>query len=227
MTTSPNIRFDNVCFSYNKKNSDNPYILSDLNFSVRGGDIVALIGNNGAGKSTLLKLIATNLVPDRGVTVYNAKRPILHSTTFPFYPKLSGLDNIVQTCLYMGYRRKYIHRVLNSIIDKSGLCNKMDKPVRTYSLGMKAKLFYAISSVCDEEVLLFDELLGFLDAETTDYIANDIKCIAGINKIFVIVSHDMNLLKKLCNRFILIQNGKVTADGKDEVIRAYHNVDRE
>ena len=200
-------------------------VLKNINITIKNGETVALIGVNGSGKSTLLKLMTKIIYPNKGKIVTQGKLTSLLELGAGFHPDFSGRENIYFNASIFGLTAAEIDKRINEIINFSELGSFIDNPVRTYSSGMYARLAFSIAINVDAEILLIDEILSVGDKHFQDKCFKKLEELSNSNKTIIIVSHDLNSMKKLCTRGIWINNGVVEMDGKiDEVVSEYIKV---
>jgi len=187
--------------------------LRGVSFTVQDGEVLGLIGRNGSGKSTALKIIAGVFEPTSGrVEVLGKVAPMIELGA-GFHHDLTGRENIMINGLMLGFSRKEIMAKEDAIIDFAGLGEFIDSPVKQYSSGMFMRLAFSIATEIDPEILLIDEILSVGDAEFQE------KCNARIHdfrhrgKTIVFVSHSTAAVSALCDRAILLDHGKLLADG--------------
>jgi ABC-2 type transport system ATP-binding protein len=204
---------------------DEFWILRNLSFTVESGTALGIIGANGSGKSTALKLIARILHPNGGrIGVVGRVSALLELGT-GFHPEYTGRENIFLNGALLGLRRDLIRRRLDEIIEFSGIESFIDNPMKTYSSGMAMRLGFAIAVNVDSDVLLIDEVLAVGDAEFAQ------KCFARVSqfreqgKTIILVSHDLDAVRKFCDRAILIDQGGVRADGHPEEVTSRYLAD--
>ena len=197
-------------------------VLKDINLEIKKGETVALIGVNGSGKSTLLKLMTKIIYPNKGTLKTYGKLTSLLELGAGFHPDFTGRENIYFNAAIFGLTRQEIDARLQSIIDFSELGDFIDSPVRTYSSGMYMRLAFSVAINVDAEILLIDEILAVGDQHFQEKCFAKLEELAKSNMTIVIVSHSLDSIRKLCNRAIWINNGKVAMDGPcNEVIDAY------
>lgn len=201
------------------------WILRDLSFAVESGTAVGIIGANGSGKSTALKLVARILHPNEGKIVVGGRVSALLELGTGFHPEYTGRENIFLNGALLGLRRDVIRARLDEIIEFAGIEPFIDNPVKTYSSGMAMRLGFAIAVNVDSDVLLIDEVLAVGDAEFAQ------KCFARVSefraqgKTIVLVSHDLDAVRKFCDRAILIDQGGIRADGHPEEVTTRYLAD--
>ncbi|MHA6491671.1 ABC transporter ATP-binding protein [Pseudomonas borbori] len=223
----------NVGLSYRQRAGvlrfNNFWALDDVSFILRAGETLGVIGANGAGKSTLLRLIAGIIDPDRGhLWRHPHKTASLLALNVGFKPELSGRENVVIGGLLLGLRLQQIKSLLDKIHEFSELGDFFERPVGTYSTGMRARLGFAVAIHADPDILLIDEVLGVGDQSFKIKSHEAMKQKIGSNKTVVLVSHSMEAIRELCDRVLWIHEGKSILCGpSDEVINAYLEVVRQ
>ena len=210
---------------WNRNRREKREVLNDINLTIKNGEAVALIGVNGSGKSTLLKLMTKIIYPNKGKITTYGKLTSLLELGAGFHPDFSGRENIYFNASIFGLTKKEIDERLDNIIEFSELKDFIDNPVRTYSSGMYMRLAFSIAINVDAEILLIDEILAVGDQHFQDKCFAKLEELAKSKMTIVIVSHSLDSIKKLCNRAIWINEGKVAMDGKaSEVIDEYLKV---
>lgn len=198
------------------------WALSDISFTVEKGDRVGVLGFNGAGKSTLLKVIAGVLKPTKGsVKVSGVIAPMLELGA-GFDMNYSGKENIFLYGATMGYSRKFIEEKYDEIVEFSELGDFIDVPVKNYSSGMRARLGFAIATAVEPEILILDEVLSVGDAKFKKKSEAKIRSMfdKGITVLFV--SHSVNQVLNICNKAIILEKGKLIAQGDAKEICAQY-----
>ena len=198
------------------------WALQDINLTVEKGDRVGILGFNGAGKSTLLKVISGVMKPTKGtVKTYGVIAPMLELGA-GFDLNYSGKENIYLYGATMGYSRKYIDERYDEIVAFSELKDFIDVPVKNYSSGMKARLGFAIASAVVPDILILDEVLSVGDAKFRKKSENKIRSMfeKGITVLFV--SHSTSQVLAICNKAIILDHGKIIAQGTAEEICAQY-----
>ncbi len=210
-------------FSFGKNKLETFEAVKGVSFDIEEGQVVGLIGKNGSGKSTLLRAIAGIFSPDKGEIELYGKTVSLLSIGVGFKTNLSGRENIFLSGLLMGFKKSEIQAKLNDIIEFSELGAFIDKPVKTYSSGMYSKLAFSITAVMETDIMLVDEVLSVGDEKFKKKSFEKIKeLISDKTRTVIIVSHNSETLKKLCNHIIWINNGTLMLQGNPtEVLSAY------
>jgi lipopolysaccharide transport system ATP-binding protein len=209
-------------------NSDYVWSLKDVNFEIKKGEVVGIIGKNGAGKSTLLKILSQITAPTEGVVKINGKVASLLEVGTGFHPELTGRQNIFLNGSILGMNRSEIQNKFNEIVEFAGVQRYIDTPVKRYSSGMYVRLAFAIAAHLDTDILIIDEVLAVGDAEFQN------KCIGKMNdiskkdgKTVLFVSHNINSISNLTTKCILMEYGKVKSVGKtSDVITQYYSTNK-
>ncbi len=231
MTVSISIKLDDVSKTYFlKKNTllvnfwqqkEKFMALNSINLTIKKGEKVAILGDNGAGKTTLLKLITGITAPTNGSVFCFGRVVSLIDITAGFQLDMSGRENIYLNATLLGMDIATIRQFEQKIIDFSGIGKFIDQAIYTYSSGMILRLGFSIAIHADPDILILDEgiIVGDQDFQKKAY--DQIEEIFAKGKTVVVCSHMVALLKRLCNRFIWIDDGKIQMDGGKEVIIEY------
>ena len=196
--------------------------LQNLSFGFSDGDRVGLIGQNGAGKSTLLRVLSGVYAPTHGTAVLQGHIASLIDISLGIDHEATGRENIVLRGALLGFSKTDIETKLDEIIAFSELGDFIDMPVRTYSSGMHLRLAFSVSTVIRPEILLMDEWLSVGDEKFQDKAEARLKELVEATKILIIASHSRDLIQRLCNRVIWLEQGSIKMDGSpDEVCSAY------
>ena len=200
-------------------------VLEDIDVTIKKGETVALIGTNGSGKSTLLKLMTKIYYPTSGKIKTYGKVTSLLELGAGFHPDFSGRENIYFNASIFGLSKQEIDSRLDDIIKFSELEEFIDNPVRTYSSGMYMRLAFSVAINVNADILLIDEILAVGDQHFQEKCYQKLYELKNSDTTVVIVSHDLESIRKLCDRAIWIYEGRVRMDGKsDEVIDEYLKV---
>lgn len=197
------------------RNHDNDFLaIKDFNLEVRKGEILGIIGQNGAGKSTLLKLISRITSPTSGKIYIDGKISSLLEVGTGFHPELTGRENIYLNGSILGMRRSEINEKVEEIIDFSECRDFIDTPVKRYSSGMYVRLAFAVAVHLRSDILIMDEVLSVGDVQFQKKCLDKIKEISGDkNRTILYVSHNLETVKRLCTRCIVIDKGIKKFDG--------------
>ena len=180
--------------------------LSHVSFNVKKGEIIGLIGLNGAGKSTLLKIIAGVLKPTSGeVTVKGSIAPLIEVGA-GFDPELTARENVYLNGAILGHDRKFMDSKFDEIIDFAELRNFVDVPVKNFSSGMYARLGFAIATMVQPDILIVDEVLSVGDYKFQKKCEDRIQAMLDKGITVVLVSHDINMIKKLCTKVVWLEH---------------------
>jgi lipopolysaccharide transport system ATP-binding protein len=200
------------------------WALKDINFEIKRGEAVGIIGRNGAGKSTLLKILSRITEPSTGRFEINGRVSSLLEVGTGFHPELSGRENIYLNGTILGMKRREVKAKFNEIVAFSGVEKFIDTPVKHYSSGMKVRLAFSVAAHLEPEILIIDEVLAVGDAEFQK------KCLGKMDEVsknegrtVLFVSHDMNAIQKLCSTGLMLVGGGIEIVGQvEEVINRYH-----
>ena len=202
------------------------WALNDINFEVNKGEIIGIIGRNGAGKSTLLKILSKITPPTTGEIKINGRVGSLLEVGTGFHPELTGRENIFLNGAILGMARREIAKKFDQIVEFSGIEKFLDTPVKYYSSGMYVRLAFSVAAHMEPDILIVDEVLAVGDAEFQK------KCLGKMEEVtkqegrtILFVSHNMSAIEKLCDRCILLKEGKVEMFGETGfVVKKYLNV---
>lgn len=190
------------------------WAVKDINFELKRGECLGLIGHNGAGKSTLLKILNGLINPDTGSVTMRGRVGALIELGAGFNPILTGRENIYNNGAVLGFSRKEIEAKIEQIIDFSEIREFIDMPVQNYSSGMKVRLGFAIAAEMEPDILIIDEVLAVGD------VGFRLKCFKTMDKILpntaiIFVSHSMPMVSRICDKMLLMTNGKEQYFGND------------
>jgi ABC-type polysaccharide/polyol phosphate transport system ATPase subunit len=188
--------------------------LDDVSFELKAGDRLGLVGSNGAGKTTLLKVLYGVYEPTVGSLEAQGRRDALFNINLGFRSQASGRRNIMLRGLINGWSTREVEQRMDEIIDFSELGDFIDMPVGSYSQGMTARLAFAIATSFEPEILLMDEWIGAGDRDFQDKAKARMEKMVTKAGIIVLASHSAELLKRVCNRVISLEHGRVAWDGK-------------
>lgn len=193
--------------------SDYVWSLKDINFEVKQGEVLGIIGKNGAGKSTLLKILSQVTTPTTGNVKVKGRIAALLEVGTGFHPDLSGRENIFLNGAILGMSKHEIRTKLDEIVDFSGVAKYLDTPVKRYSSGMMVRLGFAVAAHLEPEILIVDEVLAVGDSEFQEKCLGKMRLVSGEGRTVLFVSHNMAAIKALCKRIIVLKHGKTHYDG--------------
>lgn len=190
--------------------------LNNLNFSIKDGERVGLIGHNGAGKTTLLRMFSRVYHPTTGHVKIEGDIGSLISISLGINPEFTGRENIYIRGALLGLRKKEIDGKIDEIIEFTDLGDFIDMPVRTYSSGMQMRLGFSVSTIFTPEILLMDEWLSVGDESFKDKAETRLGNIISATKILILASHSYELMARVCTRILWLEHGTVKMDGEPE-----------
>jgi homopolymeric O-antigen transport system ATP-binding protein len=199
------------------------WALDDVSFNIMPGESVGIIGRNGAGKSTLLKILSKITPPTTGKIICRGRIASLLEVGTGFHPELTGRENIYMNGSILGMRKWEIDKHFDAIVDFSGVEQFLDTPLKRYSSGMQLRLAFAVAAHLEPEILVIDEVLAVGDAEFQK------KCLGKMNEVsksgrtVIFVSHNMGVIAELCQKGILLNNGKLLMNDDVEAVLNRYN----
>lgn len=198
------------------------WALEDVSLDLYKGETLGVIGRNGAGKSTLLRVLAGIIQPDRGEYLNFGFKASLLSLQVGFVGYLSGRENIMMSGMLLGMHRDEIERRMDDIVEFAELGSFIDEPIETYSSGMRARLGFSTAFHIDPDVLLIDEVFGVGDGQFVEKSKAVMKDKIMSDKTVVMVSHNLNAIRGLCDRAVWIEEAKTVMEGPlEDVVEAY------
>ena len=209
-------RFRN--FSFLKRKTENFYALKDINLEIRKGELIGIIGPNGAGKSTLLKIIAEVSPPTEGMVELEGKVASILEIGIGFQPELSGYENIFLAGNLYGLKKSVIAEKTESIIEMFGFPDFIHTPVKYYSSGMYMRLAFSLIRYIEADIYLFDEIFSVGDAQFQIRALSEIEKLKNKGKTICIVTHTPLSILKISDTFIFLQNGKISKQGKPNLV---------
>ncbi len=215
----PYLKIGDVNDRATKGQSEYVWALKNIDFKVEQGDVLGIIGKNGAGKSTLLKILSKVTAPTTGIIKARGRIASLLEVGTGFHPEMTGRENIYMNGAIMGMTKAEISRKLDEIIDFSGVKRYIDTPVKRYSSGMTVRLGFAIAAHLEPEILVVDEVLAVGDAEFQKKAIGKMQDVSkGEGRTVLFVSHNMDSIKKLCNKTVLLSDGIVNTIGDTNLV---------
>lgn len=206
-----------------KSDSDYVYAVKDVSFEVKQGEVLGIIGRNGAGKSTLLKILSRVTTPSHGQIRVKGRIASLLEVGTGFHPELTGRENIFLNGAILGMRKSEIRSKFDEIVDFSGCERYIDTPVKRYSSGMYVRLAFAVAAHLEPEILIIDEVLAVGDVEFQKKCLGKMKDVAGHGRTIIFVSHNMAAVKMLCQKSIVLSEGRLKMAGPtQDCIECYH-----
>jgi lipopolysaccharide transport system ATP-binding protein len=196
------------------------WALKDVSFDIQTGEVVGIIGRNGAGKSTLLKILSRVTEPTAGRATMRGRVGALLEVGTGFHPELTGRENIYLNGAIIGMKKTEITRKFDEIVDFSGVEKFIDTPVKRYSSGMHVRLAFAVAAHLDPEIMIVDEVLAVGDAAFQQKCLGKIKDVSSEGRTILFVSHSMPAVQALCTRCMLMDAGRITADGLPKDVTA-------
>ena len=196
-------------------------VLKDVNFNVKSGEFLGIVGRNGSGKSTLLKILSHIYVPDSGEVKVNGKLVPFIELGVGFNPELTGKENVYLNGAMLGFSNREMDEMYDDIVSFAELEPFMYQKLKNYSSGMQVRLAFSIAIRARGDILILDEVLAVGDAAFQEKCNDYFKSLKNKQTI-ILVTHDMENVKRFCDRAILLEDGKIIKDGKpDEVADAY------
>ncbi len=202
--------------------------LDDISFEVRKGEALGIIGHNGAGKSTLLKLLSRVTAPTEGTISYNGRIASMLEVGTGFHPELTGRENVYMNGAILGMTKAEIDRKFDKIVEFAEMEKFIDTPVKRYSSGMYVKLAFAVAAHLDSDIMVMDEVLAVGDMKFQQKCLGKMGDAAGSEgRTVLYVSHNMNTIRQLCTRCIVLDHGKLVFDGDTErAIEIYEDLSK-
>ena len=209
---------------FKKKCTDEFFALRNIDFTVARGETLGIIGANGAGKSTLLSLIAGTTAPSEGEVRVNGKMSTLLELGAGFHPDLTGRENVFLNASILGMTRRDTEARYDEIVELAGIGYAIDSPVKFYSSGMYVRLGFAVAVMCDPDILLMDEVMAVGDEGFRKKSLARVEKFKATGKTMLIISHDLETIKKMADRVLLLNQGKLMGLGEPiEIVENYKN----
>lgn len=202
-----------------------PSGVRNISIEVKQGEVLGIVGRNGSGKSTLLKLMAGVFPPDKGSISIRGSVSLLAGVGVGFHKDLTGRENAYLYGALMGRTQQQIDGLIDEIQAFAELQHHFDRPLRTYSSGMKSRLGISVATAFKPDLLLIDEVLGVGDASFREKSQKRVKQVINESGSVVIVSHSLGLLKSICTRLAVVESGEIVFIGEvDEGLETYRNL---
>ena len=200
-------------------------VLRGIEFEVKKGEFLGIIGRNGSGKSTLLKVLSGIYVPDKGdVDVYGTLVPFIELGV-GFNPELTGRENVYLNGALLGFSNEEVDEMYDGIVDFAELKDFMDQKLKNYSSGMQVRLAFSIAIRARGDILVLDEVLAVGDAAFQKKCNDYFEKLREDDQTIILVTHSMDNVRKFCDRAILIENGRIACEGDPKkVAKAYENL---
>lgn len=198
------------------------WAVKNISFEIKAGDRVGIVGRNGAGKSTLLKALCRVYESSEGEVLVNGRIAPLLEIGAGFHPEFTGRENIYLNGAILGYTKQELKSIEPEVIAFAELEEFIDTPVKYYSTGMYMRLAFSLATAMHPDILVLDEIFAGGDASFMVKASQRMHSLIDKANIMIMVSHDHQLVKSLCNRAIWLDHGKIVADGSPEdVVRRY------
>jgi len=198
------------------------WALRDVSFEVRQGEVVGLIGRNGAGKTTLLKILSRITRPTSGMAEIHGRVGSLLEVGTGFHPELTGRENVYLSGAILGMKKAEIARKFDEIVSFSGVERYIDTPLKHFSTGMQMRLAFAVAAHLEPEILLVDEVLAVGDLEFQKKCLGKMEQVSKSGRTIVFVSHQMNQIRRLCERALWVDGGQIHRSGPaNQIVGAY------
>jgi len=205
-------------------NSEYVWALKKIDFEVKQGEVLGIVGLNGAGKSTLLKILSRITTPTTGKITIQGRMASLLEVGTGFHPELTGKENVFLNGAILGMSKQEIKEKFDEIVAFSGVERYIDTPVKRYSSGMYVRLAFAVAAHLEPEILIIDEVLAVGDAEFQKKCLGKMKDVATAGRTVLFVSHNMGAIADLCDRVVILKHGQVYKIGSTkEMINEYIN----
>lgn len=215
----PNLRVDQAHLAVDGQTL---WALHDISLEVEQGEVLGIIGRNGAGKSTLLKILSRVTAPTSGRIRVKGRVASLLEVGTGFHPELTGRENVFLNGAILGMTKAEVARKFDEIVAFSEIEQFIDTPVKRYSSGMYVRLAFAVAAHMDPEILVVDEVLAVGDAAFQKKCLGKMNDVADEGRTVLFVSHNMNMITRLCKKSILLKDGKIIQEGRTEEIVKYY-----
>ena len=215
-------RLKEALHPFHRRYSKDFYALRDINFEIKRGENVGLVGRNGAGKSTLLKIITGVITPTTGKIEVHGRIASLLELGAGFNPEMTGIENIYMNGVLVGHSREAMDAKLDDIVSFADIGEFINQPVKTYSSGMFARLAFAVNAFVEPDVLIIDEALSVGDAFFQSKCMDKMRTLIDGGVTVLFVSHDTYAVKNICQRAFFLQAGKIVMDAPAKDVVEYY-----
>lgn len=205
--------FKGRLINFKRRGSEVQTVLKDISFDVKKGEFFGIVGKNGSGKSTLLKLLSGIYTPDSGRINVEGKLTPFIELGVGFNPELSGRDNVFLNGALLGFDRKKMLELYDSIVEFAEIERFMDQKLKNYSSGMQVRLAFSIAIRAESDVLILDEVLAVGDAAFQQKCFDYFEELKKNKKTIIFVTHDMSAVRRFCDRAIFLKNGEIVYNG--------------
>jgi len=216
------ISVENIGIAYSRKSGffqrEKFWALDDVSFNVFHGETLGVVGRNGAGKSSLLRVLAGIANPDKGKVVNHGVTASLLSLQVGFVNNLTGRENAILSGMMLGLSKDEVLQRMDDIREYSDIGDFFNQPVNSYSSGMRARLGFSIAIYVNPDVILLDEVMGVGDIEFREKSRKTIKDIIKSDKTVVLVSHNSDMIRRLCDRVVWIEDMKTKMEGDPKTV---------
>ena len=200
-------------------------VLKDLNFEIKKGEFVGIVGRNGSGKSTLLKILAGIYYPKKGEIIVNGTLVPFIELGVGFNPELTGRENVYMNGALLGFSNEEMNKMYDDIWEFAELKDFQDQKLKNYSSGMQVRLAFSIAIRAKGDILLLDEVLAVGDAAFQQKCNDYFRSLHDKKQTVILVTHSMDSVREFCTRAILLEDGKILLDGEpDKVASAYNKM---
>ncbi len=210
--------FINLLSFKKKDKTEDFWALKNVDFEVKKGEVIGLIGSNGAGKSTLLKVVSGVMKPTKGKVIVNGVISPMIELGAGFDPELTARENIYLNGAILGYSKQFLNDKFDDIVEFSELKDFLDVPVKNFSSGMTAKLAFSIATIVDPEILIVDEILSVGDIKFQEKSKNKMLSMINGGTTVLYVSHSLESIRELCTKVIWIEHGEVVKIGSPKEV---------
>lgn len=198
-------------------------VLKGLDFTIKKGEFLGIVGRNGSGKSTLLKILAGIYYPEKGEVTVNGTLVPFIELGVGFNPELTGRENVYMNGALLGFSNQEMDAMYDDIWEFAELKDFQDQKLKNYSSGMQVRLAFSIAIRARGDILLLDEVLAVGDAAFQQKCNNYFQSLKNSGQTVILVTHSMSNVKKFCSRAILIEQGKIVYDGEPQKVAKMYN----